>query len=405
MPAAPEFSDEWMAMQTNRTIVARGLLGVLLLAGVISCLIPSRLTPPLLTTELRQEAESKFRQVYQREPDHFDTVSIAAELAVSRDQLEVANQCFAEIPTSHPLYGPGARFQQGQVLLKLNQAAAAERQFREYLDLPGVEFRNIAQEFLRYILEIELRFEERQTLLMAKHASSSLTPTEAMFAGFSSLLRWNGEAAVDRCRQFYELDPENPQLQIAWAQYLGGSARAVEGLQVIDTCLVKEPANARAIAVKMYLLSELGEDQPLAALVATLLPPQRSDPWIMLRLRGAEALSRNDLDRAEQCYRLLLEVNPAVPECDMGLAEIAGKRKQPEQQAKFLETARRLALIQNRLGALQFLPTDDPSFYVTLAEQALAIGLKPQAQLMAEAALKIDPKNAVAKTILQECQP
>ena len=392
-------------MQPQRTIVARCLLGVLLLAGGLYCFIPSPLTPPLLTAELRQEAESKFRQMYQREPDHFDVVSIAAELAVSRDQLDVANQCFAEIPTSHLLYGPGARFQQGQVLLKLFQAAAAERQFREYLESPGLESRPIAQEYLRYILEIELRFEERQALLTAKHASGPLIPTEAMFLSFPSLLRWNGELAVDRGRQFYEKDPENPQLQIAWAQYLGGSARADEGLQLIESCLAKDPTNLRALAVKMYLLSELVQDQPLAALVATLPPPQPTDPWMMLRLRGEEALSRNDLDRAEQCYQWLLEADPAFNECYMGLAEIAGKRNQPEQKAKHLEMARRLALIQNRLGGLQFAEANDPSFYVTLAEQSLAIGLKPQAQLMAESALMIDPKNTTAQTILQKCQP
>ena len=262
-----------MFMQPNRTNVARCLLGVLLLAGGLYFLIPSPLTPPLLTAELRQEAESKFRQMYQREPDHFDTVSIAAELAVSRDQFEVANQCFAEIPTSHLLYGPGARFQQGQVLLKLHQAAAAERQFREYLDLPGIEFRIEAQRFLRYLLEIELRFEERQALLATMHAAGSLTPFEAMYHGFPSILRWNGELAVDSCRQFYERDPENLNLQIAWAQYLGGTAHAPEGLTLIDSCLAKHPSNARAVAVKMYLLSELEQYQSLAEIAAALPPP------------------------------------------------------------------------------------------------------------------------------------
>ena len=278
-------------MQPNRTNVARCLLGVLLLAGGLYFLIPSPLTPPLLTAELRQEAESKFRQMYQREPDHFDTVSIAAELAVSRDQFEVANQCFAEIPTSHLLYGPGARFQQGQVLLKLHQAAAAERQFREYLDLPGIEFRIEAQRFLRYLLEIELRFEERQALLATMHAAGSLTPFEAMYHGFPSILRWNGELAVDRCRQFYERDPENLNLQIAWAQYLGGTAHAPEGLTLIDSCLAKHPFNARAVAVKMYLLSELEQYQSLAEIAAALPPPQRSDPWHMLRLRAGRPVA------------------------------------------------------------------------------------------------------------------
>ena len=393
-----------MFMQPNRTNVARCLLGVLLLAGGLYFLIPSPLTPPLLTAELRQEAESKFRQMYQREPDHFDTVSIAAELAVSRDQFEVANQCFAEIPTSHLLYGPGARFQQGQVLLKLHQAAAAERQFREYLDLPGIEFRIEAQRFLRYLLEIELRFEERQALLATMHAAGSLTPFEAMYHGFPSILRWNGELAVDRCRQFYERDPENLNLQIAWAQYLGGTAHAPEGLTLIDSCLAKHPSNARAVAVKMYLLSELEQYQSLAEIAAALPPPQRSDPWHMLRLRAQDALSRHDLDMAERCYRLYLENDASFTGCYIGLAEIAGQRGQKDQKLQYLETSGRLAQIQNRLGGAQFSP-GDPTPYVTLAEHSLAIGLKQQAQLMAEAALTIDPQNATAKSILQECQP
>ncbi len=391
-------------MQLNPKYFARGLVGLLLLLVAIFLLIPSAPSPAWLPADVREEAIKAFRLAYQREPDRFDIVSVAAELAVRRDQLDLANQCFGDIPTDHPLYGPSARFQQAQVLLKLNLAGAAEQQLLEYLALPNIEFRRDAQQLLRYLLEIQLRFEERQVLLASMHSEGKLVPSDALFYGYASLLRWNGEQAVDRCRQFYDRDPENPTLRIAWAQYLGGTARSLEGLTLIESVLTQTPSNPHAVAVKLFLLTELGETETLAALVATLPPPERTDPWLMLRVRGQAALSRDDLDLAERCFRLYIENDPTLTECYFGLAEIAGKRGQAEQKSKLLETGRQLALIQNRLGGAQFAP-GDPSPYLKLAEQSLAIGLKQQAQLAAESALMIDPQNAAAQAILQEIQP
>ncbi len=391
-------------MQFHAKFVARGLIAFLLLTGSLFLLIPSAPQPAWLPKDLREEAIKAFRVAYQREPDRFDIVSVAAELAVRKDQLELANQCFGDIPTDHPLYGPSARFQQAQVLLKLNLAGAAEQQLLEYLALPNIEFRRDAQQLLRYLLEIQLRFEERQVLLASMHSEGKLVPSDALFYGYASLLRWNGEQAVDRCRQFYDRDPENPKLQIAWAQYLGGTARSLEGLTLIESVLAKTPSNPRAVAVKLFLLTELGETEPLAALVAMLPPPELTDPWLMLRVRGQAALTRDDLDLAERCYRFYIENDPTLTECYFGLAEIAGKRGQAEQKSNLLETGRKLALIQNRLGGAQFAP-GDPSPYLKLAEQSLAIGLKQQAQLAAESALMIDPQNAAAQAILQEIQP
>lgn len=391
-------------MRLNPKYFARGLVGLLLLFVGIVLFMPSSTSPAWLPADVREEAIKAFRLAYQREPDRFDIVSVAAELAVRQDQLDLANQCFGDIPTDHPLYGPSARFQQGQVLLKLNRAGAAEQQLREYLALPGIEFRRDAQQLLRYLLEIQLRFEERQALLASMHLTGKLVPSDALFFGYASLLRWNGEQAVDRCRQFYDKDPANPQLQIAWAQYLGGTARSPEGLKLIESVLARTPSNPRAVAVKLFLLNELGEGEPLAALIATLPPPERTDPWLMLRVRGQAALTQGDLDLADRCYKLYIENDPTLTECYFGLAEIAGKRGQAEQKLALLETGRQLALIQNRLGGAQFAP-GDPSPYLKLAEQSLAIGLKQQAQLAAESALMIDPQNIPAQSMLDELQP
>ena len=379
-------------------------MGLLLLVGSVWLCIPPAPSPAWMPADVREEAVKAFRLAYQREPDRYDIVSVAAELAVRKDQLDLAIQCFSDIPTDHPIYGPSARFQQAQVLLKLNQAAAAEQHLIEYLALPGIEFRRDAQQLLRYLLEIQLRFEERQVLLASMHTEGQLIPSDALFFGYASLLRWNGEQAVDRCRLFYERDPQNPRLQVAWAQYLGGTARSQEGLKLIETVLSQLPSNPRAVAVKLFLLTELGETEQLSALAATLPPPERTDPWLMLRVRGQEALTRDDLDQAEKCYRLYIDNDPTLTACYFGLAEIAGKRGQAEQKSKLLETGRQLALIQNRLGGAQFAP-GDPSPYLKLAEQSLAIGLKQQAQLAAESALMIDPQNTEAQTILKECQP
>lgn len=391
-------------MPFNPRLTARVLVIALLLAGGLSFFWLSPRTPTWLPDELREEATRAFRLTYQREPDPLDILSFAAELAVQREQLDLANQCFGEIPTSHPLYGHSARLQQGQVLLKLNRAQAAEANLQEYLALPEVEYRDQATQFLRYLLEIQLRFEERNALLTSIHTQGKLKPADALFLGYASLLRWNGEQAVDRCRQFYEQDPDNLRLQIAWAQYLGGSARAQEGLTLIEATLAKVPDNPRAQAVKLYLLAELGEDDLLTSMMSALPPPRHNDPWLMLRVRGQAALARDDLELAEQCYQLYIDNDPSLAECHFGLAEIAGRRGQTERKKAFQETGRQLALIQNRLGGAQFSPSD-PAPFLKLAEMSLAAGLKRQAQLMAESAILIDPQNSDAAEILTKCQP
>lgn len=359
---------------------------------------------PDLPAELVTEAQTLYRQHYRRTPDHWDTLSMSAELATRRKQWELAARCFEQIPIDQPLYGVSARFQQSQVLIKLDQAARAEQQLLQYLAQPGIDFADEAQQFLRYLLEIQLRFEERHQLLAAIHAKHRLNPADALFYGFSSLLRWNGEVAVDRCQQFYKQDPDNPLLRIAWAQYLGGTARTDEGLELIGTVLSHAPQNSKALAVKLYLLSEAGQLDELSRQCDALPAPTAADPWLMLRIRGQNALQRNNLELAEHCLNLYVQNDPSLTECYVGLAQIARKRGQSDRADALLEKTRLLALIQNRLGGAQFAP-DDASPYVTLADQSLTIGLHLQARLMAESALQIDPHNPRALSILKEVQP
>ena len=381
-----------------RTTSIRLLLGGVVLIVAILVFSNRGHEFDVIPEDLHQAASKQYRSLYNRDPKEMDLFSMAGEIAVARQDYEIANKCFAQIPSDHSQYGASARLQQAQVLLKLNLPSQAELQLREFLKLNSPH-RLSGQQFLRYLLEIELRFEERHRLLAVMHQEGDLTPQDAIFYGFSSLLRWNGEVAVDRCQEFYRAEPVETDVAIAWAHYLGGTARASEGLEIVDSVLSLQPRNLRAVGVKAFLLSELGEDADLSQLLKELSEPQKSDPWLLLRMRGRWAYDNDELKLAEQCYQLYLSNDVSFTECYVVLAKIAAKIGETEKQQAYLESAQTLAIIQNRLGGAQFSLTDE-KFYVELAELSHRIGLRSQTELMAKSALQINPESQPARDLL-----
>lgn len=375
--------------------------GVVLIVAVL-IFLNRRNEFSVIPEELHQAASKQYQELYHRDPQKVDLFSMAGEIAVAREDYQVANKCFAQIPSDHSRYGASARLQQAQVLLKLNLPSQAENQLREFLELNSPH-RLSGQQILRYLLEIELRFEDRHRLLAVMHQEGDLTPQDSIFYGFSSLLRWNGEVAVDRCQEFYLAEPEDTHVAIAWAHYLGGTARTSEGLAIVDSVLLSEPRNSKAISVKAFLLSELGEDAALSQLLKGLPAPQKSDPWLLLRMRGRWAFENDDFELAEKCYQLYLGNDASFTECYVALAKIAAMNGETEKQHAYLESAKTLAIIQNRLGGAQFSLTDE-KFYVQLAELSHQIGLRLQTELMAKSALQINPNSQPARDLLVDSE-
>lgn len=164
--------------------------------------------PPSITAREYQVAAESFELKYRRKPDQLDVLSWLVEWYLGHDLLPLAVDCFAAIPTTHPQYGRMARYLQGRTLLELNRAVESEQQLRELIFLeetsPTIkpQFLVDARQRLRHLLEVSLRFEERQQLLRGVVARGEADHFELLVFCFPSHLRWNGPTAVRWLERF-----------------------------------------------------------------------------------------------------------------------------------------------------------------------------------------------------------
>lgn len=343
--------------------------------------------------EFQRSAETFYR-LYGRAPDRLDVLSVAAEAAVAEGRLEQAAELFAAIPSDHPAYGHSARFQAGQVLLRLNRAVEAEKQLREFLNLEGSdpqmkpEYRHDAQQRLRYILEIELRFRERHELLagMIDRGEADLIDTQLYL--FPNLLRWNGAAAVSQCEAFYANDPDDPYVGAAMGRYRLGQGRIDDATELLEALHQKHPTHLLTAAALLSCHYERRDWDQMGRVAAGLPPAEDSDPWLLSMMRGRLATHRSEFKGAVEHFERLLRDDPANAEACTALAEAYGKLGLDDQRAEQLQRMRGLARLRPLLGAMQEQP-DETEPLRQVAAVCEEMGLTSHARLAAQLADKV----------------
>jgi tetratricopeptide (TPR) repeat protein len=352
-----------------------------------------------------KQARAEFQSAYRRKADEIDTFSWLAERYVKDHELEKAAACFERIPTSHPLWGRSARHQQGNVMLLLDRAAEAERQFREFIDRERRDPRSSpaqlvdAIERLRFVLEVQLRFEERRTLIGPMVRAGKGDVFDVIYYCFPSLLRWNGPEAAARLERFWRADPRNLKLRIALGRYRTGQGRLDEAADILSECRREAPKDPAAVAAELALFRERGAWDRIIEEIDTLPPPSASDPWLLLLIRGQAYNRGKDYRRAIRCFQLVFQTDPANSECCLGLAAAYAGLHQPVDQKRMLAKANVLARIQNRLGWGQSSPKDVQPF-IEIAELCEQIELYEEGLLIARLAARTAPKNAVLQKVI-----
>ena len=121
-------------------------------------------------------AANRFQNQFKRTPTHVEILMTAGELSVNRDP-EASLAAFRAVPGDHPEFGSSARLQEGQILVRLNRAEAAEKAFLEFLSLaegnsetPAAHLLT-AWKWLAFIYTVELRLDERHRILDRIHES------------------------------------------------------------------------------------------------------------------------------------------------------------------------------------------------------------------------------------------
>jgi tetratricopeptide (TPR) repeat protein len=341
-----------------------------------------------------------------REPDHEDILVNLGDTYAREGKLSLAIDCYATIPTEHPLYGLGARLEQAKALVALNRAPDAEANLRAFLDVLNQD-RPVSRpqlfdalDLLRFLLGVQLRFEERQKVLLAIHTIDGGDTFETMAYCFCSVLRWNGPQAVGWLEDFLEQNPDDFWLRVALGRYRTGEGKLAEAETVLKSCCQQRPENLYAQAALLACYYELDDWVKIKQIMETLPPIKKSEPWLLSRLRGHLHNHEAQYDEAVACFQHALAVDPANGESYLGLAKAYGGLDRDDDRAEALRKAHVMARLQNRLGwaATQETAVEPLLEIIELCEE---IGLVGQALLVAKLALKIDPSHAEASKLVQ----
>lgn len=359
--------------------------------------------PSAITPKDYQRAVEAFTLKYGRAPDRLDTLSWLAEWYLLRHKPIEAIACFHEIPTSHPQYGPMARYQQGRTLLSLHRASEAEQQLRKLIAAeeasPTIESRYLidARQRLRHILEVELRFEERHRLLRDVIDRGEDDAFEAVAGCFPSMLRWNGPDGIAWHSQFLKADPASPWVRIAHGRYLTGQGKSQEAIPILQDAVREFPENRWATAALIACLNEAGDVDAAERMIEALPPPSDDDPWMLQLQRGRFALQKGDPKEASRAFQQVLTQDHTSTEAWQGMYQAAQLTKDEPVKIEAQKMITAFGRIQNHLGKT----TQDaanPESYLDVADLCDEFNLTREGAVMARAARRIAPDNDRVQT-------
>lgn len=342
-------------------------------------------------------------------PDRIDVLVTVGDAAFVDGRLATALACYEEIPSDSALYGAAVRLEQAKVLIQLNRAREAEQQLHEFLRLIDqghthrIEQAAQALDLLRFLLEVELRFEERQKILQVIHRLHANSSFDTLAYCFPSVLRWNGEQAVLWLENFWKEDPNDPWLRVALGRYRAGQGRLEEAQAILEECCRELPESRWAHAALVACYYEQGDWESVARTLEQLPPLKPSEPWLLLRMRGHYHNHVGEYAEAMTCFQHALRADPPNAESLLGLATAHAGLGQQDEQREALRKAGIIARIQNRTGWVQ---TREDSIEPVLEIVSLCeeIDLGQQALMMARLALKMEPDNGDVRQIVERLE-
>ena len=376
------------------------IAAVILVAAIAVALrsLRSDRLPEGVSTEDYQNAERKFRELYRKKGDRLDVLSVAGELAVADGRLATAVACFHAIPSTTPRYGLPARLQEGQVLLRLNRAREAEEMFREFLERaardPAVSRDNIiaARKFLAFLLSVELRLEERKSILADLHADGQADLGDSKQFYFPHLLLWHTSNGRQRLNEFLAEDAANPILLVAAVRYLTAEGELGEALDRAEAFHRQQPRDLAGTAALLECHFERNDWESFREVAADLPEFAPGEPWLLTRMRGERALHDEDREGASQQFERVLAVDPANPWSNMGLGRASAGPGRLEERAAAQHRSAVLARIRVNLVNVQ---EDNPEAAEQIAAECAEIGFREAAETFRAHATRI--RNALRR--------
>lgn len=331
----------------------------------------------------------------------------------SHQKWQTAATLFASIDPLRSHHGREARYLQAQSVLQQDRLRESERLFREYLaDAPTVgkqpwptqpsrEDQIQAWHYLSYLLAVELRFEERQTLLAGLVKSGDADLFDTLACHFQSLMEWNNTHGVERLESACRVSPEDWQLQAVLGQYRIAQGRSEEARQLLTVCREKLPSDLTITAACLTCLHELGDDEAYLKMATGLPPMVDGEPLELLRHRGEVMLLQDRPADAEICFLQAITRDPANVACRLGYAKALLALNRIEQRTRELSAVQNLVRIQNRLGWATS-KSPPPDVLLEIARLSRVAGLTEAATDLCRVAIRLVDDRAPFELVLRE---
>ena len=304
------------------------------------------------------EAEREFVELFHREPNEADVMMTLAETAVRNDAPDMAVACFARVPSEHLRYGASARLQEAEILLRSNHADQAEASFRTFLQLaeaqdayPQEDVR-LARDWLVFLLAVELRFEDRKTILHQMIQDRQFDAYDAKQYYFPTLLIWQSSLGSSRLRDFLEQAPTSRLLLIAQARYLVGEGNLDAAVELLKSLRQQYPGDLDAIAASLECFYEQVNWEQFDTILSAAPASREDEPWLLTQMRAEFAAHSRDWTTAETYFRQVLKADPANPTCHMGLAKALNGQGRTEERKSIQKRSLTLARIRVNLAAV-----------------------------------------------------
>lgn len=359
----------------NRTRIVLLLVAIALPASYVLWAWSFRqVLPDGVTGEQFERATREWQRQFKTEPTDADVLMLLGEKAVLREQWDTAVACLRVIPSEHLRYGPSARLQEGQALLKLERAVDAERRFLDYLKIAGqtsepAENQLVAKKWLVYLYAVELRFEDRQKVLkeLCDDELADVFDAKQMF--FPSLLVWHSNLGSSRLRAFLKVDPDNSVLQTAEARYLTHEGKPEVAEQLLQELQQAEPENLRITAAYLECLHEQNRQDDMHDVISRTVPHSDNEPWLLTQMRAEAVLADGKTEEAERYFQAVLKHDPANPTCHMGLARCLTNPQQAEARRRIQQRSLLLAKIRVDLSDVDTTSADAARLLASQADE------------------------------------
>jgi len=331
------------------------------------------------------------RRLQQQRSQPIDDADVFAELArqsLTAGQWQKGLTCLKQIPPDHPRHGHWALARRADCFLELRHARSAEAALKELLrresNQPTLSPQRLrqARDRMDYLLVLQLRFEERQTLLRQRMKLGEADRFDVLEFCFPSLQVWNHPHAVEELEAFYRTTPDDLRLRIALGRYRCAAGEFDEARRLLPSCCREARDDGEFQAALLECLWRRRKWEAMQTVIERSSEPTAESPSLLLQMHGRFYLHKRELQAAQRCFEMILNNDATNMDAHQGLIRVYRRRGHSRKLHETAHRARALARIRNCMSWAQKQPHAIEPFQ-KIAHICQQAGFSEQARLIA----------------------